>query len=358
MAFLFGSNCKMAVELEEGERKSLEVERDGKVVQIPLYIGNETVKGTVKVTMNKAKKTEHQGIQVEFYGLIEMYYDRNGAKKFTTQTIELAPAGALMNSESFQFEFNKPEKPHESYNGIGVRLRYLVKATMVRSMAANTVATQEIWVHNYQRAPEVNSSIKMEVGIEDCLHIEFEYNRSKYHLSDVIIGKIFFLLVRIKIKHMELAIIKRETTGSGSNLYTESETITKYEIMDGAPVKGESIPIRLFLSPFDLTPKYRNVGGAFSVRYFLNLVLVDEDNRRYFKQQEIALWRKRSDRGEADKHGGHKSYQLYEREADRVKSGQADPNYETTSDGEEKEDAVDDKAVEDVEEPQTAASTQ
>jgi vacuolar protein sorting-associated protein 26 len=37
----------------------------------------------------------------------------------------------------------------------------------------------------------------------------------RYHLKDVIVGKIFFLLVRIKIKNMELAIIKRETTGSG-----------------------------------------------------------------------------------------------------------------------------------------------
>jgi hypothetical protein len=44
--------------------------------------------------------------------------------------------------------------------------------------------------------PEINNSIKMEVGIEDCLHIEFEYNRSKYHLKDVVIGKIYFLLVR------------------------------------------------------------------------------------------------------------------------------------------------------------------
>jgi hypothetical protein len=81
----------------------------------------------------------------------------------------------------------------------------------------------------------------MEVGIEDCLHIEFEYNKSKYvvmvsdpslldgelnaailplpanryHLKDVIVGKIYFLLVRIKIKHMELAIMKRESTGAG-----------------------------------------------------------------------------------------------------------------------------------------------
>jgi hypothetical protein len=36
----------------------------------------------------------------------------------------------------------------------------------------------------------------------------------RYHLKDVIVGKIYFLLVRIKIKHMELSIIRRETTGS------------------------------------------------------------------------------------------------------------------------------------------------
>ena len=38
----------------------------------------------------------------------------------------------------------------------------------------------------------------------------------RYHLKDVIVGKIYFLLVRIKIRHMELQIIKRETTGSGT----------------------------------------------------------------------------------------------------------------------------------------------
>lgn len=36
----------------------------------------------------------------------------------------------------------------------------------------------------------------------------------RYHLKDVIVGKIYFLLVRIKIKTMELAIIRRETTGA------------------------------------------------------------------------------------------------------------------------------------------------
>ena len=69
------------------------------------------------------------------------------------------------------------------------------------------------------------------------------------------------------------------------NQYTENETIAKYEIMDGAPVRGESIPIRLFLSGYELTPTMKDINKKFSVRYYLNLVLVDEEERRYFKQQ-------------------------------------------------------------------------
>ena len=37
----------------------------------------------------------------------------------------------------------------------------------------------EIHVSNYHFL-SISFSIKMEVGIEDCLHIEFEYNKSKY----------------------------------------------------------------------------------------------------------------------------------------------------------------------------------
>ncbi len=36
----------------------------------------------------------------------------------------------------------------------------------------------------------------MEVGIEDCLHIEFEYDKARYHMKDVVVGRIHFLLVR------------------------------------------------------------------------------------------------------------------------------------------------------------------
>ncbi len=45
-----------------------------------------------------------------------------------------------------------------------------------------------------QPEPEINNGIKMEVGIEDCLHIEFEYSKSKY-VSVCVFFCLFFCAV-------------------------------------------------------------------------------------------------------------------------------------------------------------------
>ncbi|KAJ5640539.1 vacuolar protein sorting-associated protein 26 [Penicillium herquei] len=258
--------------------------------RVPLYMDGESVKGAVTVRPKDGKRLEHTGIKVQFIGTIEMFYDRGNHYEFLSLVQELAAPGELLHPQSFPFNFKNVEKQYESYNGINVKLRYFVRVTVSRRMA-DVVREKDLWVYSYRMPPETNSPIKMDVGIEDCLHIEFEYSKSKYHLKDVIVGRIYFLLVRLKIKHMELSIIRRETTGSPPNQYNESETLVRFEIMDGSPSRGETIPIRLFLGGFDLTPTFRDVNKKYSTRYYLSLVLIDEDARRYFKQSEIALYR-------------------------------------------------------------------
>ncbi|CAM9468496.1 unnamed protein product [Ectocarpus sp. 6 AP-2014] len=257
---------------------------------LPIFEGSEAVSGTATVLVAPGKKVDHLGIKAELIGQIELYYDRGNHYEFSSVVRELDTAGALVGNRQYRFDFNLAEKPYESYSGLNVRLRYFVRVT-ISTRGKNVTKEMDFVVQNIQQEPEALDSLKMEVGIEDCLHIEFEYDKSAYHLQDVVIGKIYFLLVRIKIKHMEMAIIRRETAGTGSNQYNESETIIKYEVMDGAPAKGECVPLRVFLKPYALTPTYRGT-NKFTVKYFLNLVLVDEEDRRYFKQQEVTLWRK------------------------------------------------------------------
>lgn len=57
---------------------------------------------------------------------------------------------------------------------------------------------------------------------------------------------------------------------------------------------GECIPVRFFLNLLELTPTYHSVHHKFSVKYYLNFVILDELDRKYFQQREIVLWRKKS----------------------------------------------------------------
>ncbi|KAJ5504227.1 Vacuolar protein sorting-associated protein 26 [Penicillium fimorum] len=293
MASLFFSTpVDIDVVLEDlDERQTVDVKLDkSRRERVPLYMDGESVKGAVTIRPKDGKRLEHTGIKVQFIGTIEMFYDRGNHYEFLSLVQELAAPGELLHPQTFPFNFKNVEKQYESYNGINVKLRYFVRVTVSRRMA-DVIREKDLWVYSYRMPPENNSPIKMDVGIEDCLHIEFEYSKSKYHLKDVIVGRIYFLLVRLKIKHMELSIIRRETTGSPPNQYNESETLVRFEIMDGSPSRGETIPIRLFLGGFDLTPTFRDVNKKYSTRYYLSLVLIDEDARRYFKQSEIALYR-------------------------------------------------------------------
>ncbi|KAL7922722.1 vacuolar protein sorting-associated protein 26 domain-containing protein [Trichoderma austrokoningii] len=296
MSYFFSTPVDIDIVLDEpDDRTMVDVKLDkNRREKAPLYMDGESVKGAVTVRPKDGKRLEHTGIKVQFIGTIEMFFDRGNHYEFLSLNQELAAPGELQHPQTFDFNFKNVEKQYESYNGINVKLRYFVRVTVSRRMA-DVIREKDIWVYSYRIPPEMNSSIKMDVGIEDCLHIEFEYSKSKYHLKDVIVGRIYFLLVRLKIKHMELSIIRRETTGAAPNQYNESETLVRFEIMDGSPSRGETIPIRLFLGGFDLTPTFRDVNKKFSTRYYLSLVLIDEDARRYFKQSEIILYRQAPD---------------------------------------------------------------
>jgi vacuolar protein sorting-associated protein 26 len=134
-----------------------------------------------------------------------MFYDRGNHYEFLSLVQELASPGEMRAAQNFDFEFKNVEKQYESYNGINVKLRYVrcqprhpllaavqlitahaclvanryyVRVTISRRLT-DVVKERDIWVHSYRMPPDSNNAIKMEVGIEDCLHIEFEYNKSK-----------------------------------------------------------------------------------------------------------------------------------------------------------------------------------
>jgi vacuolar protein sorting-associated protein 26 len=151
------------------------------------------------------KKFQHDGIRIELIGSIgksplvlaqlrldstyryckslhwrtELFYDRGNHYEFVSLSQELAAAAEMRQAQTFDFTFKNVEKQYESYAGINVKLRYYLRVTLARRMG-EVIKERELWVHSYRMPPDSNTSIKMEVGIEDCLHIEFEYNKAKW----------------------------------------------------------------------------------------------------------------------------------------------------------------------------------
>lgn len=268
----------------------------GGVQLLPVYTERETVAGRLSLAVKEGKAIAHLGVTVEFVGAIDMVYDREQSTEFTSLVRDVDDAGTLTGTRQYAFSFPGVEKAYDTYAGINVRLRYFVRVTVVRPQyTPNVVREFDIAVQHVDDEREgggggagtmpgggngrpsavaspssgavsaspsrLSAPIRMEVGIEDALHIEFEFNKSHYHLADVLLGKVFFLLVRIKIKRMEVEIRKRESAGSGASVYNDTDTVAKFEVMDGAPVRGECIPIRMFLAAYPALTPYAWQGG-------------------------------------------------------------------------------------------------
>lgn len=289
-SLFFKSPIDLEIRLDgEDSRKHIDVKSSqNKKDRLPLYEDGETVSGSVTVRVKDGKRVEHLGIKAQLFGTIDT---SNGTKDdFLCLSHDIGPPAELEHTETYTFHFKDVEKRYESYKGKNINVKYYIKITVLRKNADIT-KLKHFWVLIYSNPKDLKKSIKLDIGIENCLHIEFEYSKSTYSLKDVLVGRIFFILTRLKIKHMEISLITRELVGVQPNQLSDSNTI-RYEIMDGSPVRSEAIPIRLFLGGYDLTPTTKT--NLFNVKNYLSLVIIDEDGRRYFKQSEIVLFREKS----------------------------------------------------------------
>ncbi len=208
-----------------GRKRFTVREKTGEAVKLPTFHDREDICGKVIINLNKLKKLEHTGVKIELTGLIEQTSDKKNASRFITITRDLLPAEIITNEvTNISFEFKNVEKQYETYRGNNICVKYTLKVTVLSKMRQ---ATQEVEfaVINPRESSLVlgekteNEPIKLEVGIEDWLHLVFDVHRNKFHLRDCLTGQVVFKKVSIRLKSMELQIIKKETIGAGIFIY-------------------------------------------------------------------------------------------------------------------------------------------
>ncbi|KAJ1471813.1 vacuolar protein sorting-associated protein 26-domain-containing protein [Baffinella frigidus] len=266
-----------------------------------LLAGEDPVAGSVEIVIKSGRIIEHSGVQVLFLGFIESVenpeFSHTHRAEFLHLSRDVAPTGKLeQGSHKFDFDFGMVEKPHESYHGRYVSLRYVVRVTVFRGFVGDATFEEEVVVQLLKKdlpEPDKNPPIQMEVGVQDCLHISFMYQSSHYPMGSILTGCIGFAVVRLHLVSMETSIIRVEVAEPrepGLPKLVHHQVIAKTEVMDGIPGRAERVPLRWPLKGMDVSPTYA-YPGRFSVKYYIKLVLVDERGRQFFKQCEIFFHR-------------------------------------------------------------------
>lgn len=186
-------------------------------------------------------------MKIEFIGEIELPLEEGGRNEFRSLSTTLsAPSNFASGTTTFQFCFKHIDAPYESYDGQQIKLRYYLKLTIHKRFLSDSME-KTLWFHatSIQGCLPPSQQIKMEVCLEDSLQLTFEYSKSVYTMNDVVTGWVHFQLVRIKVRSLELCVIKREFIGESA--VEGYEIVGKWRMMEGDVHCGRTNTTCLFL---------------------------------------------------------------------------------------------------------------
>jgi len=212
----------------------------------------------------------------------------------SSQSTVVSHNGSFTESQTtFPFTFSNVDLTCESFTGEIFDIRWFVKVLVSRRGMSSTLTKQKMFVtQNITPEPQARP-IVLQVGVDDCLHLDINLLNSRLRLNDIISGTIVFKINQLKLKSMQIQLERREALVPNEFNHENVIHTTKLgaiELMDGCPIKDISIPVRIHLSRFDdLTPSI--IARYFTVRYHLNVTVIDEESRKYFKHTEIKLYR-------------------------------------------------------------------
>ena len=274
-----------------GERqRTASVKTDGGAVDtLPLFTSGDTLSGHVHLSPAPGKRVDHLGVKVEILGQIELYFDR------ATRTIrllvrELAPRGNSTDRSpsrsSFRASNSRTRRTRASTFGFAISSESPCSARTETRRCPSIDSSCAVWAS--RRRSTTASRWKL-ASKTVCISSSstprrsttfatwwWERSSSCWCASRSNTWRLRFAGAspRERPQHVQRERDHRQVRGDGRRAGS------------GGIHPGEAIPVPV-RSHADVQERREQVQR----QVCLNLVLVDEEDRRYFKQQEIHVYR-------------------------------------------------------------------
>jgi vacuolar protein sorting-associated protein 26 len=178
----------------------------------------------------------------------------------------------------------------QTYHGGSFSVIHTIRV-VVKKMLGSIDYDQEII--SYAIAPAIKSldPLCVRVAVAENVRIDLMISRRKFEIGDVVYGAAHFLLVNLKIKSFTVSVMAQELTEVSGKTKKHKQYWGTWEVCDGAPVKGEIVPFRIFFAPLGLSPSCSRAESGYTVTHFLHFLIVTTSNEKYFKSLQIKLYK-------------------------------------------------------------------
>jgi vacuolar protein sorting-associated protein 26 len=288
MKSLFGSSQQKSKTQNDEIKLEIIQPPDNEKYRLPYFypgsiilLKTDVIEGSVGIPLIGGKPYKHNGIRISVVGQNRVKSD-NTLSVFYKRSKMIVKEGEVNEPLRLTFRINPIDFVVPSFYGTFTDSRYIIQARInVGNTEYNT--SVPVYVLFTEPVPDKITPLKAEVGIQNVLHVEFVIQNPIFDCGGVIIGKVNFLVVKIRIVNMYLQIRRTEYFNNGIISYRNEAIIAQYEILDGMPVRGDTVPIRFYLPSVKVWPYPKSSGRNLEVKYNIRLFLLDENGKHYFK---------------------------------------------------------------------------
>lgn len=294
--------CQLSIQFsdEDGRRKQRICSQDKESQWQPIYDQDEAIEGLITLKIKPERTFEHQGIRAEVLGLAK-YPESEDWKQFFLVSEDLSPPSVLdkpLTRVAFKFRKGVPSGDclYASFESSELRIKYVLRVTVGR-LLADARQERPIWIsslplsesnHDFERSKNV------EIGIENYIRVDFYLANLQSSLSGVLRGHIVFHALNLPIRTAQVCLVQK-VLRLDTHAQVSQRILKAQQILDGPPVLNMRIPFRLGLLDCAVLGEFAGggsideVGKLWAIKYFLQLVLIDTQERHYFKQHEVHL---------------------------------------------------------------------
>jgi vacuolar protein sorting-associated protein 26 len=241
---------------------------------------------SVTITVTRGNTFSHRGIDAEFTS--EFYAKDCKPMKLSHVQNRLSDAGTINATGTFNFATCLVPPHMQTYRGSLFRVQHWIRISVKKTIGSVTYHEE---VTSFEITPMARAidALCVRIAIADNIRIDLMVNRRKYDIADVICGAAHFLLVSLKIKTFTVALVAQEISEVTGKTQKCANVLQTWDMVDGAPVKGEIVPFRLYLAPLALCPSCARAEGGYTVAHFLHFSFVTTNGGKYFKDLQIVI---------------------------------------------------------------------